>query len=287
VDDRQQYWGAGGRSSTTNGRSRGQENGDEDDEEPPMVEMNPNGTYRHVPTPDVVDKHAKPSIALPAARRNEDPASVAAGAEARRRAMMAAMQLDNGAINGTASATAGPGPSTVRQMTKSTSGPLQHLQQQHNSSQRFPNPNSRTLSRSISAGHHPISKPINYPSRAMSPQLAPIPAGSSQSTPPASQGSLARKAALEADSIRLAKEALEKELARVKRELEDERLKAEAREKRENEAAIRDETERKPLGDDDVDWKKKYEEERNKLFTSEGAASSVRRRMQMVSRTEQ
>ena len=286
VDDRQQYWGTGGRSNTTNGRPRGQKvvEEDEDEDEPPMVEMNPNGTYRHVPTPDVVDKHAKPSISLPATRRQEDAASLAAGAEARRRAMMAAMQLDSPADRAAGPAAAGPGPSTVRQMTKATSGPVQQLQQQHNSSQRFPSPSGRTLSRSISAGHHPMSKPIHYSSRAMSPQLATIPAESSQATPPASQGSLARKAALEADSIQRAKEALEKELATVKRELDEERRRAEGREKKENDAAMRDDFgERGPLDDDGVDWKKKYEEERNKVFTSEGAASSVRRRMQTVS----
>ena len=129
-----------------------------------------------------------------------------------------------------------------------------------------------------------MSKPIHYSSKAMSPQLATIPAESSQATPPASQGSLARKAALEADSIQRAKEALEKELATVKRELDEERRRAEGREKKENDAAMRDDFgERGPLDDDGVDWKKKYEEERNKVFTSEGAASSVRRRMQTVS----
>lgn len=105
---------------------------------------------------------------------------------------------------------------------------------------------------------------------------------------PASQGSMARKAALELDEERRKREEVEEELQRIKAELlEKERKFEEERERREldidrqESAAVQAKQERKQ--EDGEDWKTKFQALQGDYYRAKGEAESMRRAQKDVS----
>jgi hypothetical protein len=156
---------------------------------------------------------------------------------------------------------------------------------------KFPS-NDRTLSRSMSAGHHPVARTN---SRGFGGQMSAIQSQSSsqgQQVLPSSQGSLARKTALELDEERRRREAAEEELARLKLKVaeQEERILAEreAREREEDRRQLDGQDERgqgasdKPR-EDDEDMTTKYKQLQEEMWTAKGEAEQVRRKKQEVS----
>ncbi|ORY29357.1 hypothetical protein BCR39DRAFT_532485 [Naematelia encephala] len=141
------------------------------------------------PEGEVVDSLAATNMVLPR--------STQAAAQARRQAIFSASQVPSGPpINR---------PTPIRQPA-----PVQ-LQ----ATSRFP---ARNLSRSVSAGSHPLPQHGGQNGR-FSPNL---PAVASQTeTPPASQGSIARRTALELEEERKRREAVEAELQALRKQVQD------------------------------------------------------------------
>lgn len=287
---RQAYWSHGGRSNDP-GINGGEE------ESYPQITMK-NGSYG-LEAPDIVDKHARPNISFPPAKmeqqKREDEEKKRQAAEARRAALMGLPTPIESAANGvnaparrpgpvltTNSAVAGPGPSTTRNLTKTNSTPNQQQ------AEKFPN--NRTMSRSISAGQLHSRPIMTSVSRRPGPLLSPILSSqSSQSAQmPASQGSMARKAALELDEERRKREEVEEELQRIKAELlEKERKFEEERERREldidrqERATVQAKQERKQ--EDGEDWKTKFQALQGDYYRAKGEAESMRRAQKDVS----
>ena len=147
--------------------------------------------------------------------------------------------------------------------------------------QRFPS-SSRVLARSVSAGHHAISKST----KGLGPQLSPIPSQSSSKTPPlpASQGSLARKSALELEDERRRREAAEEELSRVRAQVAEYqrqlRLEREAKEREEEMRAIAGPSTQKVPEDAEVskeDLLAKFKDMQDELWKAKGEAETIRR----------
>jgi len=253
VNDRQAYWQQG--------------NGKDQEESYPDVVMTKDGGYG-IEVGEVVDKHARPSMAMAAAPLNdqekkEEEKKRTQGAAARRAAIAQASQQ---------SAVAGPGPTTTRNFAKTTSVPIQQPQPQKFSA------NSRLLARSTSAGHHPVTRPLSRGSAAGA--LTPIPSEPSSQTPPipASQGSLVRKAALELDEERRKREAIEAELEKVKRELQRQQKEHdEQRQKERMDVDVPEMASAKEEGENNLDLSEQLERLKSELYRATGEAQQVRR----------
>lgn len=262
VNERQAYWGQGGSNN-------------QDEETYPDVVMNEDGGYG-IGVGEVVDTHSRPNIALAAPpkteqQKKEEEEKRLQAAAARRAAI--AQATDQSAV-------AGPGPTTARHFAKTTSVPL------HQPQPRTFSANPRLLSRSTSAGHHPVSRPTSR-----GPGLSPIPSQSASQTPPlpASQGSLARKAALELDQERKKREAVETELQKLRAELEKQRRENE--EHREREAMDIDVEEAGPAEnkrdegtEDEAETTRKIEALQASVWSAQGEAQQVRRLQEEVGR---
>lgn len=266
VNDRQAYWQQG--NGNGNGYTKHQ-----DEESYPDVVMTKDGEYG-IEVGEVVDKHARPSISMAATSRTDqqkkdDDEKRAQGVAARRAAIAQASQQ---------SAIAGPGP-TTRHFAKTTSVPIQHPEPQKFSG------NSRLLARSTSAGHHPITRPLSRGLGAGA--LTPIPSEPSSQSPviSASQGSLARKAALELDDEKRKREATEAELEKVKRELEKHRKETEERKQKDDVDTYqsRASPEAEKQGEDGPTLREQIKALQSEVWSARGEAQQVRRAQEEVS----
>ena len=185
VEQRQAYWQKDEANGNVDGTSSGYS---KDDESYPSIVLNKDGGYG-LEEAEVVDKHTlPPTTLLPVGPRAKTPAEI------RREAIQRASREPLPAI---------PEPSGSQQTTPFTGC-------------------NRTFARSISAGNHPISR-TTFKSSA--PALPTIPSSQRASTPPlpASQGSIARRAALELDDEKRKLEDAQIRIAQLQRQLEEER----------------------------------------------------------------
>lgn len=207
---------------------------------------------------EIVDSHTMRNIGAP------PPASQAhqiEGAAARRAAIAQASQ----SFSNDASSIVGPS------NTRDTSAGLEVLAPP----QKFSAP-TRSLSRSISAGHHPL--PTTVAARAQI-RFSPIPSEAEGSLL-SSQGSLARKTAFQLDEEKKRSEALELEVAKLRTQLKA-RQNAEGTKNRErNDGGMNVNQEDNAVQEE---LQAKLDELQNQVWKAKGEAETIRRAQREVS----
>ncbi|ORX37376.1 hypothetical protein BD324DRAFT_650973 [Kockovaella imperatae] len=125
---------------------------------------------------------------------------------------------------------------------------------------------ARNFARSVSAGHHPSTTAQTFPSGGGS-RLSPIPSeGSGSQT--SSQGSLARKTAIQLEEEKRRAQALEQEIADLKKQLERRQRAEPARQKQAAQEGMEVDSE---------DVAAKMDELKNQLWKAQGEAQTMRR----------
>jgi len=249
IGERAAYW--------SHGKERREE------EEYPDVVVGKNGKYEFGQDmedegEEVVDNHARMGMGLGTSQSQvRDPRGAAARREAIAAASASAGQTTTIFVRPplSRSNSASSSPNITRQAAAGPSNPPPPPQPPQKFAQR-------SLSRSVSAGSHPVSRP---PSRIN--PLPPIASQSSQS----SQGSATRRVAIELEEERRKREATEAQLKALQNQLlvEKNRIQ-ESRKERETES----------LGDDPENWMKELQAE---LYKAKGEAETMRRAQKDVS----
>ena len=200
---------------------------------------------------EVVDSHATRNLGLapPASQSRTKEA-----AAARRAAILQASQSHN----------EDAGPSNV-------AGPSQpratSVEAQRYAPQRQP---QRAFSRSISAGHHPMTAGLGAVRKG---RLSPIPSEDTGSVA-SSQGSMARKTAIQLEEEKRRSETLEKEISRLKEQLQ-------ARRKEETEA-VEGRMDIDQAGPGPPEFQARFDQLQNELWKAKGEASTMRRAQKEV-----
>ena len=218
----------------------------QDEAFPPDIVMGENGY--EMGENEVVDSHTSRPMGMPPASQNRRSEAAAV----RRAAIKQATQsMANEPSNAA-------GPSHSRSVSANLEPPIVDKQ--------FAAP-ARTLSRSVSAGFHP--GPSAGPSRLPG-RLSPIPSEDNASLP-SSQGSLTRKTAIELAEERRRSQGLEREIVRLKKQLEARQASATTRPQRVTEGM------KVALGENTEDLQDKLDELQNQLWRAKGEAETMRR----------